>query len=387
MTVEAAPRELRRRLSRPWRIAFIIYALAMTTGTHWPELEFGDQVPASDKFIHLTAFAGLTWLLWRTRWIGPRWLVAAIVVAWALIDELTQAIPGLNRHISSDDFLASMMGVLVVAAWLWALKPVGGRINRMRLALHTFAFQRVFIAPRNWLVFIGLLLACSLPAAILWPIASPPITARAIIVAAIVFAFVGVGILFRLFKQQRAVVAYEQRCLACDATCVDVRFDEAGRAPCPACGSRLHAAQWGDPPPPGSSAQLGLLLWPVAASALVIIAGFLALMTSAYLYSLTIEADPTAGAAPRIARFIGQLPPALTRTVDLALLLLLFAIATRVYRARLGRFFDRSIRCRKCGHDLRGTPTERGMGRCGECGAGFVRMEMGEEKGTVGGRD
>ena len=53
----------------------------------------------------------------------------------------------------------------------------------------------------------------------------------------------------------------------------------------------------------------------------------LALLASSYLYAWTIQSDPTAGIAPRIARFIGTLPPELTRTVDLAMLLVLFAIA------------------------------------------------------------
>ena len=127
--------------------------------------------------------------------------------------------------------------------------------------------------------------------------------------------------------------------------------------------------------PPDTATQLGLILWPLLASALVIIAGFLALLVSSYVYGWAIRSGPVAGVAPRIARFIGTLPPELTRTVDLTALLLLFAVAARVYRIRLARHYDQAILCRKCGHDLRGTPVDGSVGRCGECGTPFVRGE------------
>ena len=38
----------------------------------------------------------------------------------------------------------------------------------------------------------------------------------------------------------------------------------------------------------------------------------------------------------------------------------------------LARGFGRA-RCPQCGHDLRGTPTVDGEGRCGECGTPFSR--------------
>ena len=64
----------------------------------------------------------------------------------------------------------------------------------------------------------------------------------------------------------------------------------------------------------------------------------------------------------------------------LFLYLLLFAIAVRLYRGGLARYYDQALKCRKCAHDLRGTPTDgRGRGRCGECGTPFTRVTCGDE--------
>ena len=63
----------RRRVLRPWRWAFVVYGVVLTVATHWPRLELGPEVPASDKVLHLVAFAVLTVLLWRTGWPARAW--------------------------------------------------------------------------------------------------------------------------------------------------------------------------------------------------------------------------------------------------------------------------------------------------------------------------
>jgi len=61
--------------------------------------------------------------------------------------------------------------------------------------------------------------------------------------------------------------------------------------------------------------------------------------------------------------------------VDLTLVGLALAAGMRVYRVRQARLHDRQhVECRACGHDLTGTPVDRGVGRCPECGAGFARI-------------
>jgi hypothetical protein len=375
---------LLRRFARPWRIAFVLYALALTIGTHWPKLVLAPEVPASDKTIHVLAFAGLTYLLARTRWLGAYLGAAALALAWSILDELSQGIPLLNRHVAWEDATANLLGVLIVTAWLWALRPVGGPVNRMRLALHQFAFDQLFQSWRAWALFIGVFLACAIPPIIVWPLLGPAHTARIIIISFTVWLMVSIALLLRLWRGQCRFVARARPCLACCASCADVSFDEKGRAPCLGCGAELHIAQWSDPSPPATGMLIRIIGQPALLTLLVLIFGFVLISASAYIFEWSVQTDPTSGFAPRIARFIGSLPPDLTASVDLALCLLLLAFAARIYRTRLARFYDRSLRCRKCDHDLRGTPTEQGVGRCGECGTPFVRMtplpQLEEEK-------
>ena len=174
-----------RRIARPWRAALVIYALALTIATHWPRLEISrEAMPASDKMIHAIAFAGLAWLLWRSRWFGSRWLVVLIALLWCAADEFSQGIPILGRQSSRYDLTASALGVITAGVWLWALGPIGGVANRMRLALDQSAFDRLFLSRRVWMIFIGVLLICAVPPSIAWLILSPVIVSRLIVLCA-----------------------------------------------------------------------------------------------------------------------------------------------------------------------------------------------------------
>ncbi|MFW5653389.1 MAG: hypothetical protein ACOC0P_05030, partial [Planctomycetota bacterium] len=52
-----------------WRLTFVLYAVALTIGTHLPTFRPpGQQVLPVDKILHLIAFAGLAGLLMLTRW-------------------------------------------------------------------------------------------------------------------------------------------------------------------------------------------------------------------------------------------------------------------------------------------------------------------------------
>ena len=112
-------------LSSPrfWRWAFGVYLLALTTATHWPALVLGPEVPATDKEIHVAAFALFTFLLWRTGWIRSIWLNAVVVLLWAGIDEGSQAIPVLHRTACWPDYAANVIGIglmtLAIGLWRW----------------------------------------------------------------------------------------------------------------------------------------------------------------------------------------------------------------------------------------------------------------------------
>ena len=366
----------RRRLAASWQVAFALYALALTVATHWPAFVLAEQVPADDKLLHAAAFALLTWLLWRTRWIRSRSLVVLAAVLWSLLDECSQAIPILNRWATWDDAAANVAGALLAGAWLWTLRPVGGPINRMRLRLHDLAFDRLFQHPRAWLLFALMLLACAAPAAVAWTTLRPAGTRRVIAACAVVWILAAGFTLLRLWRRERQRLAAHRPCFDCGAPCPDIEFDTRGLGHCPVCGATLHLAQWNDPSPPRFRMLVGIIAEPLAIAAILAFLVLLAILLSPLAYALLLQHFPTAGAVPRAARFIGRLPSDLAFAADFALLFLLFAAAVRAYRARLARYYDSPLRCRRCGHDLHATPTSRGVGRCGECGTPFVRLDL-----------
>ncbi len=125
------------------RVVFVLYALALTTATHWPALKIGTETfPAPDKIIHMIAFGGLLVMLWRTRWVPRIWQAGLIVLVWALVDELSQSIEVLQRTFTLQDMVAGQLGVVVTLAWYKALAPV----NRGRIRYQTFAAVGVIVA-------------------------------------------------------------------------------------------------------------------------------------------------------------------------------------------------------------------------------------------------
>ena len=139
--------------SRPWRIAFLLYAGALTLGTHWPRLRLNvGDMPAPDKVLHLLGFAGLAFFLWRTRWIGSVGAFSVICVGWILLDEFTQAIPILGRSFTWLDVAGGALGIALVLIWLWALQPVGGPVSQQRHAAVAAGFDALFAHVHTWLI-------------------------------------------------------------------------------------------------------------------------------------------------------------------------------------------------------------------------------------------
>ena len=101
---------------------FVAYALLLTTATHWPRLELPPFSPIGDKTTHFLAFALLTALLWRTRWIRHRIALTVVALAWSVLDELAQGVPGVNRYVTAPDLIANALGVVSMGLWLWALR-------------------------------------------------------------------------------------------------------------------------------------------------------------------------------------------------------------------------------------------------------------------------
>ncbi len=110
------------RLRTRWRWAFFVFAFALTTATHWPNLRIESGViDRPDLLLHATSFAALTVLILLSRFFATEALAwrnllaaLALALAWAGLDEISQALPGLNRTVAWSDFLANCLGVALV---------------------------------------------------------------------------------------------------------------------------------------------------------------------------------------------------------------------------------------------------------------------------------
>lgn len=371
-----------QRAARPWRVAFVVYALVLTTATHWPGLAIGkESQPAPDQILHMLSFGGLVVVLWRTRWVRSPALAVAIVVVWAAADELTQALPILRRTFSLQDVLAGQFGAVLVGVWWWAIGPLGAAPNRLRLAYQTFIvadlcgrWRTLLLAAAAALVGAGAFGGAT------WLVlrALPPVTGNPgnIIVAVIVGAVAAAQVtMAALFGPRARQLSAQQPCFECGGSCREALFDEAGRGSCPACGSTLHRGQWAPPMQlPMSVALRG------AGSALLTAVGLVVLVVVLYWGLLALSMRVTA--AKTLLAAWQRLDMDMRLVVDLTFVGAVLAIGLRIYRVRQARLHDRQhLECRVCGHDVSGTPLDRGLARCPECGAGFVKIVSDPEPG------
>lgn len=115
---------------------FVVYALILVTLTHWPNLEIHGPIERPDLVIHLGAFGLWALLFSACGWFGPatswrnvRW-TWPIGLAYAALDEITQGLPGVHRHVALDDWCANATGItlaciamLTLGRWLRRTTP------------------------------------------------------------------------------------------------------------------------------------------------------------------------------------------------------------------------------------------------------------------------
>lgn len=117
-----------------WRVAFCVWFVVLTTATHWPSLAVGDPAFISpDKLIHFVTFGVLAFAFWCSGWVAVPWLAIRLMLGWAIIDEVTQAILPLDRPFSWADLTASMLGVLAAGSWMGALSNQATTNIRVRV--------------------------------------------------------------------------------------------------------------------------------------------------------------------------------------------------------------------------------------------------------------
>jgi len=110
------------------RVAFAVYACGLALVTHWPALRAPIVgLSRSDMVAHVGVFGVWAALMLLCGWFGPVLSARNIVVgflvalAYAGLDEGTQAIPAVKRYAGWDDFAANVMGVCCGVAAVAAL--------------------------------------------------------------------------------------------------------------------------------------------------------------------------------------------------------------------------------------------------------------------------
>lgn len=128
---EAKPNGRSARGRIALRALFVLYAVALTLGTHWPALVLpaAGAITRMDLILHVGAFGAGTALLIACGWFGPALttrnirLSAAMGFIWATVDEASQGLPGLNRQVGLDDWAMNMAGVGAAALGaLWVAR-------------------------------------------------------------------------------------------------------------------------------------------------------------------------------------------------------------------------------------------------------------------------
>ena len=373
------PTKYLRRLTRPWRFVFVLYACALTVATHWPQLDLGmvtETQTAPDKLLHLFAFGGLAFLLIQTRWLRTIWTVGVLTFMWTLLDEITQALPVLGRESSVIDILAGGLGVALVVTWGWALGSIGGVANRTRLAQQHFLLAELFRQPRTWIIAASAALIGALVTGGSIALVMKFVFTRyggeqltKVLVAAVIGALAGTQVSLAGLLSRVAAERVKQRpCFGCGTSCDNVSFDDVGRGRCSRCDAPLQLGQWAEPMQLPLSAAARGVVPAVALAGGMLVAGAVTLL-------VLLHPSREFAWGAYLIRTWHDFPPDMQTAVDLTAIALITALAVRIYRRRQARLHDRQhLNCRACEHDLRGTPITQGVGVCPECGAPFVRF-------------
>ena len=144
-----------------------VYWVAMAIGSHWPNLDLNQLdpsdggIPGLDKWLHVGAYAGLTWLLLQSRLlarIARRHVsvVLGVVLVYSIADELTQHLV-VGRTVSFGDWLASAGGALLglgawaLGHWLFGYDREGsGFVAHTRVVSVLTLCSRVLGLIRDW---------------------------------------------------------------------------------------------------------------------------------------------------------------------------------------------------------------------------------------------
>lgn len=364
-------------IARRNRVVGFSIALAVAlVATHWPKLEFGSADSPVDKLAHAIGYGGLTALCLLAFPRRTPWAIGLAMAALGVADELTQAIPGLNRSCDAADWAADLIGISVALSYFAALRPVGTGAARLLGQRRRIAADLLLARPVNWLhlATAGVLgAAVGVPLAILvdsWFVRKGPQPMQYGLIGGILGATVAVHALWEAGVRARLRrAAGEQPCLACGAPV------ERGGSPargCARCGRVPTDVDWSPVAMLGGNQEILACVMPALHSFAVLVivsTASIALVTWLRLRSPAVMAMDT---------WYRTLPADARILADLALVAYLGAWALGRCRRRIAVLVDRcGDACLGCGYDLRATSPGSTIGTCHECGGGFVRTGAG----------
>ena len=344
--------------SRHWlRIAAVMSMLVLLAGTHYPKLVIGTPGDGPDKILHFLAFGTVTVLV-RLSGIARSAASALVIMgSLAILDEVTQEIPGLGRNFDLLDLVADACGIIVALAWIAALAPDrhGPEWFRIGQTRRIASLVLLLASPVNWLhLAIATALGAMVGGVFLGVAGRNPVVGPVTMVVVGAAAGGVAGLVACLESGRRHStdrMDRERRCLECLAA--------NGCPECETCGGGYR----------GPSVRR-IPSRRIAMTATVWTIGSAVLLFAAYLLVMPFSSDRNwMGAAVRQYDALGL---SFEMMVDASLLGLIGSFVVYRSRRRMSRLAARyGIECLRCGHDLQGLP-EQSETRCPECGEALV---------------
>ena len=346
-----------------WWRALAWMALAIVfTATHWPNLQIDLPMRGSDKVMHAVAFMMLALVWWPTGFIRSVPLFALAAASWSILDEATQALPFVHRHAGVEDAVANLCGITIATLAIIALEQDPRAPGH---AVRALAWRMMIDRPQAWMACAASTALGAMAGGVIL-VAAQSLLRQPIkpLHSALIGATLGVAVALHativvMLRSMEARVRAQRCCPACGAPGVH------GPA-CATCGALVPGSTW----MASISRSLGGVPdrhWIRVGLVPVGVAGLVLVLIMAASIALSI-------------RRLEALQPYLGPEVDPGMRLVLDAVALAV-AASAGLWWSRraarrirsreSIECLACGHDLRGSAAESGVGRCSECAEPF----------------
>ena len=137
---------------RNWRIAFLLWLIALTIATHLPQAPPSDNpvFESPDKLLHFMCFGLLAFMFAQARFVKCTYASWIIIALWAVVDEVTQDLLPLGREFSYADLIAGELGIASFMFWQGALS--NDRVSNIRESV-----DATLSKPKNWITlgFVG----------------------------------------------------------------------------------------------------------------------------------------------------------------------------------------------------------------------------------------